>query len=96
MSGVHNVGAHAFIEKVDSPDGSMIVEASVEFGVHSVASEDLHRKRRCMHCCQFWWKANFVCDVLNYLSLRYIDSYIFHMIRIHNEVILYISLVIKI
>ena len=51
MSGVKNVKVYALPKKVESPNGSTIVEATVEIGGRGVAYEYLCFKHLCLYCC---------------------------------------------
>ena len=95
MSGVFDVGACDILEKVESPDGSTIVEVEIKIGGCSIASEDLCRKRHHLSCCHFWRKENLVEYVLNYL-LRDIFLSMFQALNTYSGGISYVSLVISI
>ena len=72
------------------------METAVKIGCHNVASEKLCCEHRRLSCFCVWGEANLVDDVLNYLSLKYLDLSVLKTPGVHIKVILYVSLVLNI
>ena len=60
VSDLRDFGGRALLNNFKSPDVSMIVESSLEFGGCGITSDNILHEKWCLYCCCVWSNMNLI------------------------------------